>query len=101
VDILDTCLLYRPARKENADTSPSENKKAKGDWDEPVEREQLVGTAENRMEWRCVDDEHDKSATRNDPDEVVLVANYVFSERKTNFRLDSKDLRKAVGRMSN
>jgi hypothetical protein len=53
------------------------------------------------MEWRCVDDEHDKSTTCNDPDEVVLVANDVFPERKTSFCLDSKDLRKAVGRMSN
>jgi hypothetical protein len=53
------------------------------------------------MEWRCVDDEHDKSATRKDPNEVVLVVNYAFPERKTNFCLDSKDLREAVGRMSN
>src|ERR1700679_1095552 len=45
------------------------------------------------MEWRGVDDEHDKGTTRNDPDEVVLVANYVFPERKTNFCFDSKDLR--------
>jgi hypothetical protein len=60
-----------------------------------------MGTAENRMEWRCVDDEHDKSTTRNNPDEVVLVANYVFPEWKTNFCLDSKDLHQAVRRMSN
>ena len=60
-----------------------------------------MGTTENRMEWRCVDDEHDKSATRNDPNEVVLVTYYVFPERKTNFCFDSKDLRKVVGRMSN
>jgi len=53
------------------------------------------------MEWRCVDDEHDKSTTRKDPNEVVLVANYAFPEWETNLCLDSKDLRKAVGRMSN
>jgi hypothetical protein len=53
------------------------------------------------MKWRCVDDEHDKSTARNDPDEVVLVANYAFPKRKTNFRLDSKDLRKEVVWMSN
>jgi len=56
-----------------------------------------VGTAENGVEWRCVDDEHDKSASRNDPDEVVLVANYAFPEWKTKSCFDSKDLRKAVG----
>ena len=49
------------------------------------------------MEWRCVDDEHDKSTTRNDPDEVVLVANYAFPERKTKFCFDGKDLRNVVG----
>lgn len=60
-----------------------------------------MGTAENRMEWRCVDDKHYESATRNDPNEVVLVANYAFPEREADFCLDSKDLREAVGRMSN
>ena len=53
------------------------------------------------MEWRCIDDEHDKSTTRNDPDEVVLVANYAFPEWETNLCLDSKDLRKPIGRVSN
>ena len=53
------------------------------------------------MEWRCVDDKHYESATRNDPNEVVLVANYAFPEREADFCLDSKDLREAVGRMSN
>ena len=52
---------------------------------------------ENGVEWRCVDEEHDKSASSNDPDEVVLVANYVFPERKTDSCLNSKDLFKAVG----
>lgn len=60
-----------------------------------------MGTTENRMEWRCIDDEHDKSTTRNNPDKVVLVANYAFPERETNLCLDSKDLRGAVERVSN
>ena len=54
-------------------------------------------TAENGVEWRCIDEEHDKSASRKDPDEVVLVADYIFPERKTDSCLDSKDLFKAVG----
>jgi len=97
VDILNTCPLYRPACHENAHTRPNENQTAEGDWDEPVKRKQLVGTAENGLEWRSVDDEHDQSASRKDPDEVILVVNDVFPERKTDFCLDSKDLCKEVG----
>jgi hypothetical protein len=97
LDILDTCPLYRPAREENAETGPNEDQTAEGDWDEPVKWKQLVGTAENRVEWWGVDEEHDQRASRKDPDEVVLVANYMFPERKTGFCLDSKDLCKVVG----
>lgn len=56
-----------------------------------------MGSTENGVEWRCVNEEHHKGASRKDPDEVVLVANYVFPERKTDSCLDSKDLCKAVG----
>ena len=49
-------------------------------------------TAENGVEWWCVDEEHDKSTSRKDPDEVVLVANYTFPERKTDSCLDGEDL---------
>ena len=52
--------------------------------------------AEDSVEWRCVDDEHDKRTTRNDPEEVVLVTNYIFPERETVFSLHSEYLRKAV-----
>jgi hypothetical protein len=48
------------------------------------------------MEWRCVDEEHNKCATGEDPNEVVLVVNYVFPERETEFCLDREDLRNAV-----
>jgi len=44
------------------------------------------------MERRRVDNEHDKRAARNDPDEVVLVADYIFPERKTVLRFDREDL---------
>ena len=39
-----------------------------------------------------VDEEHDKCATRKDPDKVVLVANYAFSEWETEPCLDREDL---------
>ena len=44
------------------------------------------------MERRRVDNEHDKRPTRNDPDEVVLVADYIFPERETVPCFDRKDL---------
>jgi hypothetical protein len=46
------------------------------------------------MEWRYVDDEHNKGATSNDPNEVVLVADYAFTEWEMEPCLDSKNLRK-------
>lgn len=52
--------------------------------------------AEDSMQWRCVDDEHDKCPTRNDPNEVVLVTNYVFPERETVFSLHREYLRKVM-----
>jgi hypothetical protein len=56
-----------------------------------------VRAAKDMMERRRVDNEHDKRAACNDPDEVVLVANYVFPERETIFRLNRKDLRRQGG----
>jgi hypothetical protein len=35
-DVLDTCPLYRPARKQDADASPSKSQTAKGNGDEPI-----------------------------------------------------------------
>lgn len=52
--------------------------------------------AEDNMEWRRVYDEHDKCPTRNDPDEVVLVANYVFPEWEAVFSLHREYLRKVI-----
>lgn len=52
--------------------------------------------AEDCMEWRYVDDEHNKGPTRKDPNEVVLVTNYVFPERETVFSLHRKYLCKVV-----
>ena len=44
------------------------------------------------MERRRVDNEHDKRAARNDPDEVILVADNMFPERETVLRFDREDL---------
>jgi hypothetical protein len=51
-----------------------------------------VRPAKDMMEWRRVDNKHDKRAARNDPDEVVLVADYIFPERETILRFDREDL---------
>jgi hypothetical protein len=47
------------------------------------------------VEWRRVDDEHNKGTASKNPNEVVLVANYAFPERETESCFDSKNLRKA------
>jgi hypothetical protein len=44
------------------------------------------------VERRRVDNDHDKRAACNDPDEVVLVADYMFPERETVLRFDCEDL---------
>ena len=48
-------------------------------------------------ERRRVDNNHDKRAARNDPDEVVLVADYVFPERETVLCFDREHLRTQGG----
>jgi hypothetical protein len=56
-----------------------------------------VRAAEDVVErWR-VDNEHDKCPAGNDPDEVVLVADYAFPERETVLCLDREDLRTQDG----
>jgi hypothetical protein len=47
------------------------------------------------MEWRCVDQEHDKCATCKDPEKVVLIANNGFPEWQVESRLDRKNLNEA------
>ena len=52
--------------------------------------------AEDCVEWRYVDNEHDQCSTRNDPDEVVLVTDYVLPERETVSSLHREYLRMVV-----
>lgn len=52
--------------------------------------------AEDCVEWRYVDDEHDECPTRNDPDEVVLVTNNAFPEWETVSSLHREYLRRVV-----
>lgn len=48
--------------------------------------------AEDSMERRDVDKEHDKCASCKDPDKVVFIADDGFSEWEVEFRLDRKNL---------
>ena len=51
--------------------------------------------AEDMLERRRVDNEHDECGARNDADEVILVADYAFPERETVLCFDREDLRNA------
>lgn len=47
------------------------------------------------MEWRCVNQEHDKCTACEDPDKVVFVANKGFPKWQVESRLDGKNLYEA------
>ena len=53
----------------------------------------MLGASEHCMQRGSVDNEHAQAGTRNDPGEVVVVANDATSKWERELGFDSKDLK--------
>lgn len=91
-DVLHPPLLDALAQQQHTYARPHEEEHAERDGDQPVERREVHGAAEDDVQrWR-VDDEHAEARARDDAGEVVVVADDRASEREAELRFDGEHL---------
>lgn len=84
--------METPLHQHHTEGRPGEEKNAKCDGDEPVQRRKVVGAAEHDVKRRRVDDEHAKTRAREDPRKVVRVPQDLPAEGERELGFDGKDL---------
>jgi len=73
-------MFNRISQENDPQGWPRQKDKSKANWNEPVQRRQLVVSPKDDMQWRCIDDKHAETRSSKDSGEVPFIGDNPLPE---------------------